>query len=329
MGVWKEKCSVSGMFSNYDPHLAEYYTHYCIFCNNKIILLANTSLDSNYYQTISCPRCKQYILQADFQDHFREIKSLDEKKRLLISNEVYHNFQDPRIITSADMKYFRELKDKDPLIKVNLLLKYLYKINGINKFDFDSGDQNLFNIQPNLYICGNNEIPSIITLLSNENYIIRKTYLDGSYSITITMKGAEYASRENQIYPKKNQAFVAMWFDESLDEIFKIIKITIDSYGIRPLRIDEKIHDNKIDEEIIKEIKQSRFLLADLTGHRGGVYYEIGYAHALNIPTIFTGEKGTKPHFDIQQQHCTFWTKDKLDEFKEKLSVHIKETLSK
>ena len=33
-----------------------------------------------------------------------------------------------------------------------------------------------------------------------------------------------------------------------------------------------------IPSEIISEIKRSKFMIADLTGYRGGVYYEAGFA---------------------------------------------------
>ncbi len=31
-----------------------------------------------------------------------------------------------------------------------------------------------------------------------------------------------------------------------------------------------------------------RFMIADFTGHRGGVYFEAGFAHGLGIPVIWT-----------------------------------------
>ncbi len=46
----------------------------------------------------------------------------------------------------------------------------------------------------------------------------------------------------------------------------------ISAAGYKPLRIDTKEHANKICDEIISEIRRSRFLVADYTGHRGGVY---------------------------------------------------------
>src|SRR5690606_9953583 len=75
------------------------------------------------------------------------------------------------------------------------------------------------------------------------------------------------------------QAFVAMWFDDSMKDAYeKGIAPAIRDAGYEPLRIDQKDHNNKIDDEIIAEIRRSRFVIADFTqgdsGARGGVYYE-------------------------------------------------------
>ena len=110
-----------------------------------------------------------------------------------------------------------------------------------------------------------------------------------------------------------NQAFIAMWFDPSMDEAYeKGIQPAIEDAGYKPVRIDRKDHNNKIDDEIIAEIRRSRFLVADFTqgapSARGGGYYEAGFTHGLNIPVIFTCRRDMikEVHFDTQQyNHIT------------------------
>ena len=52
--------------------------------------------------------------------------------------------------------------------------------------------------------------------------------------------------------------------------------------GYEAVRIDKQRHLNKIDDEIVAEIRRARFLVADFTqgetGPRGGVYYEAGFS---------------------------------------------------
>ena len=87
----------------------------------------------------------------------------------------------------------------------------------------------------------------------------------------------------------KNQAFVAMRFSDKTEAIYeKVIKPAIDHDGvIKALRIDCLEHNNKICDQIIVEIRSSKYLVSDFTGNRGGVYYEAGFAHGLGLPVIW------------------------------------------
>ena len=79
------------------------------------------------------------------------------------------------------------------------------------------------------------------------------------------------------------------------------------------MRIDRKPDVNKIDDEIIAEIRRSRFLVADFThgedGARGGVYYEAGFAYGLDLPVIYScrKDKEKKLHFDTRQYYHILW----------------------
>lgn len=95
----------------------------------------------------------------------------------------------------------------------------------------------------------------------------------------------------------------------------------VDDYSA--VRINRTEDLDKMDDQIIAEIRRSKFLVVDLTegevvreedgkikgGTRGSVYYEAGFAQGLNIPVIFTCSKNSpeKIHFDIQQYPCIFW----------------------
>ena len=154
----------------------------------------------------------------------------------------------------------------------------------------------------------------------------------------LTVAGhAHLAELGNRAIDSK-QAFVAMWFDEETDEAYhKGIKSGIEKSGYTPVRIDEKEHLSKIDDEIIAEIRRSKFLVVDLTegdavtrrdgstqgGTRGSVYYEAGFAHGLDIPVIYTCHKDSrkKVHFDVRQYACIVWKTP--EELKSKLAQRI------
>ena len=130
----------------------------------------------------------------------------------------------------------------------------------------------------------------------------------------LTVEGYTHLEELDSKVVVSSQAFVAMWFDKSMDGAFeKGIHPAIKDAGYNPLRIDEKEHLNKIDDQIIAEIRRSRFIVADFThgggGPRGGVYYEAGFAHGLNIPVIFTCRKDglDNIHFDTRQYPHIVW----------------------
>jgi hypothetical protein len=88
---------------------------------------------------------------------------------------------------------------------------------------------------------------------------------------------------------------------------------------------------NKIDDEIIAQIRRSRFIVADFTGHRGGVYYEAGFAQGIGLEVVWTCERKEikKLHFDVRQYNCLTWDMDELDIFREKLSFRIERAIGR
>ena len=142
------------------------------------------------------------------------------------------------------------------------------------------------------------------------------------HKLKLKPRGLAYLAKFAGTNSVSNQAFIAMWFDGSMEDAYeKGIAPAVREAGYDPLRIDRKDHNNKIDDEIIAEIRRSRFLVADFTqgetGARGGVYYEAGLAHGLNIPVIFTCREDALDdvHFDTRQyNHITWKTPEELRE---------------
>lgn len=158
----------------------------------------------------------------------------------------------------------------------------------------------------------------------------RIKYVKGleGYTVTISPEGFAHLATLEQTVIDSSQAFVAMWFDDSVKEAWiQGIEPAIRNAGYDPVRIDNQEYIGKIDDEIIAEIRRSRFIVADFTqgddGARGGVYYEAGFAHGLNIPVIYTCKKGSMKHvhFDTRQYNHIDWKNP--EELKKRLEDRI------
>ena len=93
--------------------------------------------------------------------------------------------------------------------------------------------------------------------------------------------------------------------------------------------MDKIEHINRIDDEIINQINTSRFLVADFTGHRGGVYFEAGYAMGIGLPIFWTCRKDEMSglHFDIRQFNCIDW--ETAEELAQRLQSRVESVIGK
>jgi hypothetical protein len=129
-------------------------------------------------------------------------------------------------------------------------------------------------------------------------------------------------------------AFIAMAFTNLEGEkvppaLRDCIKSSIQSLGYSTMIVDEQEHNDGIMDKVISLIKQSRFVVADLTYQKSGVYYEAGYAKALDLPVIHTvqEENFSNCHFDVK--HLNLIVYDDLDELRARLTNRVMATVGK
>jgi nucleoside 2-deoxyribosyltransferase len=151
-----------------------------------------------------------------------------------------------------------------------------------------------------------------------------------SWQLRVKAAGIQRAQEleSSSLREKSLQAFVAMWFcDDTVQAYSQGIDLAIRECGFSPRRIDLKETNQKVCDEIIADIRRSRFMVADFTGQRGGVYYEAGFAQGLGIPVIWTCKKGgeKKLHFDTRQYNHILW--ETPEELRGKLTARIRATI--
>jgi nucleoside 2-deoxyribosyltransferase len=158
------------------------------------------------------------------------------------------------------------------------------------------------------------ETSELLTMLRNMSFVDGAFSTSGLAHVHPTLNGWQELERLELRKSDSAQAFVAMWFNDATNDAFvNGIGPAIAAAGYKPIRIDKKEHNNKIDDEIIAEIRRSRFLVADFTCElgktRGGVYYEAGFALGLGIPVIWTCKNTSMDdlHFDTRQYAHIVW----------------------
>jgi len=154
-----------------------------------------------------------------------------------------------------------------------------------------------------------------------------KEYISSSGPITITAKGYELIQKIIGTEKHLPKVFIAMWFDKSMDVARNAIKAAVKDCGYSPFIMSEHEHNDQIVPELLRNIKESHFLIADLTGNRGGVYFEAGYALGLGKEVIMTcrKNKAKSVHFDVAQISTIRWESE--EELQKKLVLRILATL--
>jgi hypothetical protein len=129
------------------------------------------------------------------------------------------------------------------------------------------------------------------------------------------------------------KVFVAMAFTDQAGEVVrsdlrdKIKNVLEANKKWEPIIIDEIEHNDGIMDKVISGINDSRFVIAELTHQKSGVYYEAGYARGIGLPVIHIVKKSDLKscHFDVKHLNLITW--DTLSELAEKLEHRIKATI--
>jgi hypothetical protein len=148
----------------------------------------------------------------------------------------------------------------------------------------------------------NSEVGFLADELQKRGYVEKIT----GGALRVTMKGWERLEDIRRRGRDSARCFVAMWFDPRMNEIYEqAIEPAIKQARYDPLRIDKTEHTNRIDDEIIGQIKRSRFMVADFTGQRHGVYFEAGMMLGIGRNVFWMCRKdeltASQLHFDVRQ----------------------------
>ncbi|MFA5111940.1 MAG: hypothetical protein WC443_11075 [Desulfobaccales bacterium] len=269
---------------------------------------------------IKCPRCKEFIIS-----HFTEITAQDSlfgpKLSAWIRSRNEQHAEIPQINNDRLKDIQAGLPNYSPREKQIKLLRNIERkteypgkaVQIVPEYDIPlawASTQEEF-----LYY-----IESLI-----ERGLLRITDKDNQingliFPVAITADGWDYLEKQERHIEERTQAFVAMSFSEDLKSIWEgPIYNAITKAGYKPYRVDAEPHSDRIDVKIISEIKNSRFIVADITEQKRGVYYEAGFAQGLGLPVIWCVRQDDldNVHFDTRQYNHIVW--ERIEDLEDQL----------
>lgn len=150
----------------------------------------------------------------------------------------------------------------------------------------------------------------LISLKAQDHADILDYMFDATRSVKVTPDGWDYLDRHASDLEMKTQGFVAMSFSDEMRPMWTdAIEPAIRHAGYTAYRVGEEPHSDNIIFRIMAEIKNSRFVVADVTEQKNGVYFEAGYALGLGLPVIWCVRKddAKNVHFDTAQYNQIRW----------------------
>lgn len=150
----------------------------------------------------------------------------------------------------------------------------------------------------------------IFDYLKSEKFLMPSlSWTGGDYDRPFILAPDGYAridQLQKNISTGKN-VLVAMQFGDDTKNLRESIRQGITDSGYVAIFIDEVQHNDFITPELLKYIKDSKFVVADLSHQNNGAYFEEGYAMGLGKPVIQLCQQDVQLHFDVAQKNTIMW----------------------
>ncbi len=274
---------------------------------------------------VQCPRCGEYGISEYF------IIAMDVKAKMIensyamsgLARECFEfNKKHPVFWKDGFEEYLakQDVPEKyDIEAKAKKLLQYLKEKS---KYYGDKTRITYIKDYPLAYAINANEFISLIELLEDSSLANLKGKDNVGVSIALSQKGWDVVGKLASQNLESTKAFIAMWVNTEMEET-SLIKIqeAIRETGFQPMYIAQENFSETIMDKALKEIKESRFLIVDLTGGRNSVFFEAGFARGLGIDTIYIYRENSDEQLpaDFYVKHYKCYKYKDLDKLKEVL----------
>ena len=221
-------------------------------------------------------------------------------------------YEKPLLIRLADMEQIAEQHSKTSVSEnIQKLLNYLVRKSPRPSVRVEFNTDYDFRV---IDARDTKELEFYLKYLEDSGLIERDEeghHLQSLQAFYLTPAGWENMLGSSASSAEHGRVFVAMWFHESMSDAYETgIKTALKGAGYLPVCMNETLQNDDINFAILAEIRRAQFVVADITGARGGVYFEAGFAKALGRDVFFTCRKdrfSQDKHFDTEHFHHTTW----------------------
>lgn len=122
----------------------------------------------------------------------------------------------------------------------------------------------------------------------------------------------------------KKFVFVLMPFNDAFDDVYQLgIKAACQSEKIYCERVDEQYYEGSMLDRIYNQIQHADYIIADMSTKNPNVFYEVGYAHALQKKVVLITQEESDIPFDLKHFYHIIYNKNKLSVLNKKIKNRI------
>jgi nucleoside 2-deoxyribosyltransferase len=324
MNIINCNCFLCGENAYYEVIPTESRTYYsCDICGKyKISDRDRFQIDRNYFASYLY-YTNTIFSQNNDNNNFCYIGS---KEGYADMHKIYPQ---SRLVTKEDVLNWYPSNFNEKIDKILLGLAKLSNYIG-NIINLSNGQmKSLFFVKRYLLDKETSITDHIIQIDTFANYMSEQKFIKkAGNKIIILPEGWKRIDELQKNQTDNRQAFIAIAFSENMQKTQEAIEEGIRKAGYTPHVMNKSEHNNQIVPEILYQIKQSKFVVAEFSTNNNGAYYEAGYAAGLGKEVIHICKKdnfGKEGHFDIKQKSTILWETE--DEIAELLFKRIEATI--
>jgi hypothetical protein len=307
----------------------------CPICDHDLVNWDKTN-HGNF--VFDCPQCGEFILTPEANEDLPQLRKKHSDSAQLLSHSVYRMSMHQKDKPSLDEQLIEQVLSNgsipSPIEQLDNLVLWL----GRSQSSLGDSMQVTERAVSAIGTKTSQDVGFLIGQAKRCQFIEGNVIEIGAScevigEISLSLNGWRRFDELTRQAIKSRRAIIAMKFgDPEFDEMVRTyFKPAVEATGFELKRIDEQQPAGLIDDQMRVEIRQCRFLIADLSHHNNGAYWEAGFAEGLGKPVIYTCLKniheGDGTHFDTNHHLTVAWDPKNMPDAMAKLKATIRATL--